>query len=191
MSRYTLSKHEAISSLLDQGTCIDPSYVAHDDAIDEEKVKENRSFNISGSQENIGSTIELGLTYDKAGDNARTVITNAYNYYNRTTKMTTLKESNINNTSLSSKFGGLVIICMVILFLFILFSQLEFGCSSSSRTAGGKSLHKHKASKRTKLRQVLPLLVAILIGMSLRKQTIIVDSYFTGVDYTKGHKFGK
>lgn len=136
VSRYTLSKHEAISSLLDQGTCIDPSYVAHDDAIDEEKVKDNRSFNISGSQENIGSTIELGLTYDKAGDNARTVVTNAYNYYNRTTNMTTLKESNINNTSLSSKFGGLVIICMVILFLFILFSQLEFGCSS--RTAGGK-----------------------------------------------------
>ena len=85
--------------------------------------------------------------------------------------------------SLSSKFGGLVIICMVIFFIFILFSQLEFGYSS--RTAGGKSLRKHKASKRTKLRQVLPLLIAILIGVSLSKQTIIVDSYFTGVDYTK------
>lgn len=93
--------------MLDQGTCIDPSYVAHD-AIDQS--------NTSGSQENIGKY---------TGDIARTVVTNAYNY-NRTTKMTTLKESNIDK---------LVIICMVIFFLFILFFQLEFGCS---RTAGEK-----------------------------------------------------
>ena len=80
--------------------------------------------NTSGSQENIGKY---------TGDIARTVVTNAYNY-NRTTKMTTLKESNVDNTLMSSKFG-LVIICMVIFFLFILFFQLEFGCS---RTAGEK-----------------------------------------------------
>ena len=105
--------------------------------------------NTSGSQENIGKY---------TGDIARTVVTNAYNY-NRTTKMTTLKESNIDK---------LVIICMVIFFLFIF----------SSRTAGGKSLRKHKASKRTTLRQVLRLLVALLIGMSLslRKQTIILST---------------
>ena len=170
VSRYTLSKHEAISSLLDQGTCIDPSYEAND-AKDEKKLTDSRSSNTSpGTQENIGSTDILGLTHAKASDTARTMVINAYNY-NHTTNMTSLHGINIhinnNNTLMSSKFG-LVIICMVIFSLYILFFQV--GCS---RTTGTKSLRKREASKRTKLRQVLPLLIAILIGM----QMIFADRY--------------
>lgn len=66
VSRYKMTENQAIRSLFDQGTCIDPSHVVKDVIVKEE---DNLSYNISVSQEHIGSTDKVATALESAENN--------------------------------------------------------------------------------------------------------------------------